>query len=333
MKTEKNIDSKENNTGSSTLAQKSGKDLSNNTILFSMLAILLLFFSIMSSDFRSMLNIVEMLKNMAPMAIAAAGLTLVMISGGMDISVGGNVALTSTTVALLYNLELPIGYVIVLGLLVGFIIGLINGLLITQIGLNPIICTLGMMAVTRGIAFVISDGKSILVFDNVLGFIGRGSLLKIPFPIIMIVIIYVILHIISSYTKMGRKIYVIGSNKLSAFFSGVKVNRNSLYLYILCGLLASLAGLTLTSLSAVGMPQHGMGLELQVIAAIILGGTALGGGKGTIFGTILGVLIVTVIYNGLTMLNVKYYFTKIVHGAILISVVAAYEIRKRKIKV
>jgi len=303
-------------------------NISTTLILFVVLVILVIIFSYFSPHFRSYNNIFRMLINSSAIAVAALGLSLVMFGGGIDLSIGGNVALTSSFVAYLYTLEIfSINTIILLGLAVGLIIGLINGILITKIGLNAIICTLGTMAATTGLGFVLTEGRSVLIREENLLFLSRGTLAGIAFPFILIPFLYFGGYVLMNKSQIGRKIYMMGSNSKAAVFSGLKIKKYSFALYILCGIFAAYSGLLFTSRSAVGMPQHGLGFELEVIGAVILGGTALEGGKGTIGGVLLGVLIMSVIFNGLTILGVDYYYVQIVRGALIILIVAAYEVR------
>lgn len=313
--------------------EKSEKfNLNNTIILFIMLTIMVLFFSSMSKSFHSYLNLSTMLANLSFIGIIAAPLTLVMITGGLDISVGGVIGLTSCLVAWLYNAGVNIYLVILIGVLVGGIVGTTNGFFVTRVGINPIITTLGTMAITRGLGFVITGGRSILIMEQVVGFIGRGMVWKIPFPVILMAIVYGIFHFLLRCSKFGRHVYAVGGNAAAAYSSGIKVKKVTFITYLLCGFMAALGGLILTSLTAVGMPQHGMGLELNIISAVILGGTALGGGRGQIVGTLIGALIISVLYNGLVMIGLLYYFVRIAQGTVLILVVAAYEIRVRRMR-
>jgi len=306
--------------------------LSSTTILFIFLLLMVIVFSILSKDFYSIYNITSMLTNIAFSGIVAGTLTLVMIMGGLDISIGGNIAFTSCLVAYLYNLEnpLPTGVIIIIGLLLGTAIGSFNGLIITKLDLNPIITTLGTMAITRGMGYVLTKSRSILILENVVGFIGRGEIARIPFPLLLFIIIYAVLAIVMSKAKFGRKIYCIGANKEAAKLSGININKVKFIVYLVCGIAASLSGIILTGQTAVGMPQHGRGMELDVITAVLMGGTSLYGGKGNVLGTLAGVLILGVLYNGFTMIGFRYVHIKVFQGVILILVVSLYEIREKK---
>jgi len=324
-----------------TLQLEPGQDLkkkrtqvSTTLILFAVLVGMVAAFSALSRDFYSFQNISTMLTNISFSGIVAGTLTLVMITGGLDISIGGNIALTSCLVAYLFNLKTPVpGWVLVpIALGLGAAIGAFNGLFITRLDLNPIITTLGTMAVTRGLGYVLTKSRSILIMEDVTGFLGRTVIpgILIPIPLVLFVVIFTMLFFLLSRSKFGRKVYCIGANPAAARVSGIKVNRVKFLLYLMSGIAASLSGLILTGQTAVGMPQHANGQELDVITAVLLGGTALAGGKGSILGTLAGVLILGVLYNGFTMIGFRFVHIRIFQGVILILIVALYELRQKK---
>lgn len=306
--------------------------LSSAAILFIFLLVMVIAFAVLSKDFYSFYNISSMLTNIAFSGIVAGTLTVVMIMGGLDISIGGNIAFTSCLVAYLYNLENgpAVGLIILIGLALGAAIGAFNGFIITRLDLNPIITTLGTMAITRGMGYVLTKSRSILILEEVVGFIGRGLILKIPFPLWLFVIVFIALTLIMGKTKYGRKIYSIGANQEAAKLSGINVNKIKFIAYLVSGTAAALSGIILTGQTAVGMPQHAGGMELDVITAVLLGGTSLAGGKGSILGTLAGVLILGVLYNGFTMIGFRYVHIRVFQGIILIVVVSLYEIREKK---
>jgi ribose transport system permease protein len=312
--------------------QSGKKTISSTLILFIFLVVMVAAFVVLSRDFYSIYNITSMLTNIAFSGIVAGTLTVVMIMGGLDISIGGNIALTSCLVAYLYNLENapPVGIIIIIGLALGTAIGTFNGFIITRLDLNPIITTLGTMAITRGMGYVLTKSRSILIFENVVGFIGRGTIAKLPFPLILFIVIYAVLTLVMGRSKFGRKVYCIGTNQEAARLSGIAVNKVKFIAYLVSGIAASLSGLILTGQSAVGMPQHATGVELDVITAVLLGGTSLAGGRGSVLGTLAGVLILGVLYNGFTMIGFRYVHIRVFQGVILILVVALYEIREKR---
>lgn len=315
-------------------ALKRKTPVSTTLILFGVLAVMVVVFSVLSRDFYSFQNISTMLTNISFSGIVAGTLTLIMITGGLDISIGGNIALTSCLIAYLYNLTPPVPALalvpIALGL--GAAIGAFNGFFITRLDLNPIITTLGTMAVTKGLGYVLTKSRSILIMEDVTGFIGRTLIpvIQIPIPLVLFAVIFAILYWVLSRSKFGRKVYCIGANAAAARASGIKVNRVKFILYLMSGVAASLSGLILTGQTAVGMPQHANGSELDVITAVLMGGTALAGGKGSILGTLAGVLILGVLYNGFTMIGFRYVHIKVFQGVLLIMIVALYELRGKK---
>jgi len=315
-------------------AMRKRTPLSTTLILFSVLVAMVAVFAALSRDFYSFQNISTMLTNISFSGIVAGTLTLVMITGGLDISVGGNIALTSCLVAFLYNLDPPVlaWALVPIALGLGAAIGSFNGFFITRLDLNPIITTLGTMSVTRGLGYVLTKSRSILIMENVTGFIGRTLIpgIQIPIPLVLFVVIFAALYFVLSRSKFGRKVYCIGANAAAARASGIKVKRVKFVLYLMSGIAASLSGLILTGQTAVGMPQHANGMELDVITAVLLGGTALAGGKGSILGTLAGVLILGVLYNGFTMIGFRYVHIRVFQGVLLILIVALYELRGKK---
>jgi ribose/xylose/arabinose/galactoside ABC-type transport system permease subunit len=305
-------------------------NIGNTFILFLILISLVIFFSFSSKDFFSLYNIQTMLSNLSFNGVIAICLTIVMISGEVDISVGGTVALISTVIAVLLEKGVEDWVVILIALFIGIIIGSINGFLVTVVGVNSLIATLGMMSVTRGIAYVITGGLTTQATSPILKFIRSSSFLKIPFPVIILILMVGICVFLMNFSKWGRKVYAVGANPTASYLSGINVKRVKFTSFVLLGFATAIGGIILTSLSIVGMGQHGLGLELVAISAVLLGGTALSGGKGTIFGTLAGVFIINTLYNGMTILNVYYFYVQIVQGAILIAVVAAYEVREKR---
>lgn len=314
------------------LEPKKKAKINNTGILFIVLVVLFVLFSYIGRPFFfSVLNLVPMLNNLSFIGIIAAVLTMVMVTGELDFSVGGNIGLTACLVALLLSKGLPGWLVVVIALCGGALMGAFNGFLATVIGVNSMIATIGTMFIWRGIGYTLSNGESMLAIDPVVDYIGRGYLFKvIPFPIVIFVIIFAITYMVMNLSKWGRRIYAIGTNPMASYLSGINVKKVKFINFLLCGITASLGGLILTSLSAVGMPQHGQQLELIIISGIVLGGTALGGGKGQILGTLAGILILSILYNFLTIMNVLYFYIQIVQGSVLILVVATYEIRQSR---
>jgi ribose/xylose/arabinose/galactoside ABC-type transport system permease subunit len=287
-------------------------------------AALFAFFFFTSRTFASSYNLLAFLRYLSFFVIVAIGETLVLISGNLDFSIGGVIALTSVVVGKLYESGVSIYLAMALGLLVGLVTGAINGWLVTKMRLNSIIVTLGTSAITSGLAFVLSNAMTLAVFEDVLGFIGRGSLFSIPFPVILMAVVVAIASIVLHKTKLGLRIYAIGSSNRVAYMAGINTQRISGALYMVCGLTSSIGGLVITSLSAVGMPRHGVGQEITIITAVILGGVPLAGGRGSALGTLVGMIIIQLIFNGLTQLNVIPYYIQMIQGLLLITIVIIY---------
>ena len=301
-------------------------------ILLIALGVLVAAFSAVSRNFYSVYNLVSMVINITFLGITAMGFCVNLVAGEVDLSIGANIALTSCVTAVTYNAGLPIGVCIAAGLLVGTLIGVVNAFVITVFRVNSMIVTLGTLSIAQGTAFTITKGKSVLILENTLGFFGRGSVGPVPFPIIALVACAVLFTVLLNATKFGRYVKSVGSNPRVAFLSGIMVKRVKFITITLCAVMASVSGLLIASLTAVGMPQHGIGQEFPIISAVILGGASLNGGKGSIIGSVIGVLIMGVIYNGLVMLNIPSYAVEMIRGIILILIVASYEFRFKRRK-
>ena len=284
--------------------------------------------SLLSPYFLSSKNFTNLLLASSTMGIIAMFTTMLMVGGGLDLSIGSTVALVGVIIShAQYTLGIP-GAVAV-GLAASVVIGLTNGLLVTRVGINPLITTLGMFSVVRGLAFVISGGLTETMFDPVFGRLGRGFIAAIPVPVIIFAVVTVACHVVMKYTKYGRAMYSIGGNPTASRLAGLPVKRYQLAAYVLSALSVGVAGVILTSLLGAGAPQAATGLELSVIAAVILGGTSLAGGKGTILGTLLGVLILGTLNNGMVLLSVSAYYQQIAQGLVLLLAVGLDQLRLR----
>jgi inositol transport system permease protein len=216
-----------------------------------------------------------------------------------------------------YPVVVPIG----VGLLCGLLIGGFNGLVITRSNIAPFIVTLGTMTIGRGLALILSKGRPVSNLSDAFNFIGGGAVGGVPFPIVILIVVFIVCHLILKKTVLGRYIYAIGGNENAAKAAGIEVNKVKMTVYMMCGLLAGLAGILLTSRITTGQPNAGAGFELYAIAAAIIGGTSTSGGTGTMTGTLIGALMIGVISNGLDLLNVSSYYQQIVMGSIIIGAV------------
>ncbi len=263
-------------------------------------------------------NILNIGQAITMLGLVALAETVVIIMGGLDISIGSTVGLVSILISLAMrdNNNMLVG--VAAGLLAGAIAGLINGLLITKGKIEPIIATLGTMAVFRGAAFTVTKGAPIGIMDKTFNKIGSGNLLGIPNPIIILIVVAVGFYVLLNYTYIGRHIYALGGNAVAARLTGINIERYKLGVYALSGLIAGVASIILTARSNAGQPNAGTNLELDAITAAALGGTLMTGGKGSVLGTILGVLIFGVLNNGMILLGVSQFYQFVARGALLV---------------
>ncbi len=309
--------------------------LTDTIILLIILIALVVFFSISNRQFIAYANISTMLKNMVLTGVLALGLTPLMIARGLDISFGSAISMISVIMALLYSKAgMNLWAVLIIGVVIAVIIGFINGFLIETFDLMPIILTLGMMAILQALALVFAntyaETYSILMLTDELYFFATRTILGIPYPLIILIVLIAVYWFVLAKTKVGRTIYLIGANPKVAKLSGIKVKKVKILLYVFMGFATGIASIVIVSLTGVGMSYHGAKLPLPVLSAVLLGGISLMGGSGSVWGTTIGVLIVTVIFNGLSVLNVPSYFIQLFQGLALIIIVAAYEIRNKR---
>lgn len=276
-------------------------------------------------------NILILLNQSATVAIAGVGMTFVIISGGVDLSVGGVAALAGMIVGISVT-RLGMGFLpaVTLGLLSGVLIGAVNGILISRFRLQPMICTLGTMSIARGITLISTSGRPIFVLNPTLNEIGNGNIMGIPFPVFIAFFIFVVGHIVLSYTEFGRYVFAIGGNQEATRLSGINVDRNKTFIYMISGFCAALVGIVLVGILGASEPTVGQGLELDSIAVTAIGGTNLMGGIGGLFGTLLGSILIGTIKNSLTILNIVSYYQQVIIGAVIIIAVLLEYFRSRK---
>ncbi len=211
----------------------------------------------------------------------------------------------------------------------GTLVGVVNGLLTTRFRINPLITTLGTFSIARGLAFVLTGGQSNLVNDPVFQFIGRGNIAGIPFSLLLMLALYLIFYIALAHTPFGRNLYAIGGSREASRLSGIRVNRHLLIAYALCGFFGALGGVINISQLGSSTPVSAIGLEFTVITAVVLGGTSLSGGKGSLLGTLIGVVILRIIDNGLTLLSISSFWQDVARGAVLLFAVGFDQLRQR----
>lgn len=283
------------------------------------LVVIVIIVSILSPVFLSKLNLINVFRQASINGLMAFGLTVVIISGGIDLSVGSTLAVSSMVMAILIVSGIAAPIAALVGLSVGTAVGILNGLLIAKGKLQPFIATLGTMMIFRGITLYISNGVPVSrLGEGFIGWIGRGNILSIPTPVIILLTTFGIFLYFTKRTTFGKRIYAIGGNIKGAKLSGIKVERNLVYIYAISGFCAALAGVILTSRIDSAVPTAGVSYELSAIAAAVIGGVSLSGGKGRVVGTLVGIMIIAVLINGLNLIGTSSHLQQIITGLIIV---------------
>lgn len=313
----------------SRLQLRAGKRATEISLVL-MLVLLIVFFASQTPHFLTGANIFNLAQTLAPVGIVAVGMTLVLISGGIDISVGSTAALAGVVISYLWTvLGVPLLLSVLAGLASGLLVGWINGFLVTRINISPLITTLGMFSIIRGAAFVISNAQTNQLNNEAFKFLGRGSIFGVPFSLILMVLLYLLFAFILRNTRFGRNIYAIGGSAQASRLAGIKIDSMLMRVYLISGLLAAVGGVLIASQLASSAPRAAIGMELTVIAAVVLGGTGLAGGKGTLAGTLIGVLILRILDNGLILMNVSSFYQQVASGTVLLLAVGFDQLRSR----
>lgn len=287
--------------------------------------------SLISPAFLTEGNILNILRQVSTNANLALGMTLVIIICGIDLSVGSIVALSGTvTGGLIAFSDVSIPMAVVAGISIGTLAGAFNGVMVAYTGIPSFIVTLAMLNIARGAAYVYTGGQPIRVMNEGFNVIGAGYWGPIPLPVIYSFIFLVITAIILNKTQLGRHIYAVGGNKEAARFTGIKIKRVEIFVYTFSGFLAAFSGVVLAARMFSGQPTVGNGFELDAIAAVVLGGTSMTGGIGKIGGTLIGVLVIGVLNNGLNLLNINSFWQLIIKGIVILAAVYVDMMKKRK---
>lgn len=299
-------------------------------LLVVLIALIVVVMSFASPFFLSLANFRAMAAGLVPTGIIVVGMTYLLVCGGFDLSVGSVLALASTVCAYLLTLGWGIPEAVAATLVVGAVFGTANGVLVTGLGINPLIATLGSMSVARGIALIMTEGFSLSKLPKSFGFAGSGDFVGMPLIVWIMLLVVVIGDIGLRRTTYFRQVYFIGNNEQAARLSGINVSAVRVTTYALAGVLAALAGVLLASRLMSGTPTAGNGLELQVLAAAVIGGASLKGGEGTVFGAFLGAVFMALVNNAMTMLAVSIYWQMLVTGVILVAAVGIDMIGRRR---
>jgi ribose/xylose/arabinose/galactoside ABC-type transport system permease subunit len=296
--------------------------------------VLAIVFSFVAPGFFSVANAVNIALSIAVTGILAVGMTAIILTGGIDLSVGSVIALVGVAGALsaAASQTAPALIPLAVALLVGIATGVVNGTLVAYLRVPAFVATLAMLTIARGLAFIISGGRSVGNLPDSFSLLGRSVLLGIPTPVILMAVVMLAGHFLLSRTVIGRHIYSIGGNPEAAWLAGVNIRRVTWAVYVLNGAFAGIAGLTLASRLGAGVPNAGMQYELDVIAAVVVGGTSLTGGRGSIPGTLWGTVFIGVLTNGLNLANVDPYVQKIALGVVIVVAVVADQVSRRRLE-
>jgi len=281
-------------------------------------------------DFLSVGNLTNIMAQVCVTAVLAAGASVVIFGGGIDLSVGSLLAVSAALAAGALKAGWPVWAACAAGILTGTAFGAMNGVLVAWLALPPFIATLGMMGIARGITYVYLGGAPLFSFDPSFRALAEGRLLGIPAPVIVMVAVFVAGYLLLARTGFGRSVYALGGNEEAARLAGIPIARMKTAIYALCGAASGLAGLLLAARLDSAEPQAGDGYELDAIAAVVMGGASLSGGEGTIWGSLVGALIMGVVRNGLNLLNVSAYWQKAAIGSIILVAVWLDVSRRRR---
>jgi erythritol transport system permease protein len=306
----------------------------------------LIFFSFTAPNFLTTANMILMSKHVALNAFLAMGMTFVIITGGIDLSVGSVVGLCGMVVGglIINGVDLPFGYtvyfnlveIILITLGVGVAVGFINGLLITKLNVAPFIATLGTLYVARGLALLSSDGQTrpnlagnVDYSSTGFGYLGAGRILGLPVSVWLLIALALVAAYVAKYTAVGRHIFAVGGNERAARMSGIKVDSVKMFVYMFSGFCAAIAGLVVSSELMASHPATGNSFELNAIAAAVLGGTSMSGGRGTIGGTIIGAFVIGILSDGLVMMGVSSFWQMVIKGLVIIIAVVVDQAQRR----
>lgn len=298
---------------------------------FVTLIVLVVALTIATPHFFTAINLASVARQTAVINIIALGMTLVIITGGIDLSVGSTLAIAGLFGSMAIKAGQPVLIAIAIGVGSGMLCGLLNGLMITRLRISPFIVTLGTLEAYRGLALVISKGLPVHEIPDSFSFLGDGNLLGIPFSLWVLAICAILMHFILENTKLGRYSFAIGSNQSAAYYAGVPIKFHLTSVYLIAGGLAGLAGMVEASRLMTGQPTAGQGYELQAIAAVVIGGGSLQGGEGSVVGTLIGAFIIGLLSNGSDLLGINPYWQQVTIGAVIIAAVGFDEFRKRRL--
>ncbi|MBM7035332.1 ABC transporter permease [Vibrio ulleungensis] len=300
--------------------------------IFIALIVLVIAFSLLSDSFLTKVNLLNILRQVSIIGICAVGMTMIILTGGIDLSVGSMIGVAGMACALMLNAGVPPIIAVVGTLGIGLFFGAITGLMINKIRIPPLIATLGLMTALRGVAYILNDGLPIYGLPESVKFIGQGWVFGIPFPVILMVAVFIFGYILLNKTAFGRHLYGTGGNEEASRLSGVNVERLKTKVYLIGFFLSTFAGIVLMARVNSGQPRGGTGYEMDIITAVVLGGVSIMGGSGRLTGVIAGVMIMGVLSNGMILLNIDEYVQWVVKGMVLLTAVGLDQLTSHKSK-
>jgi ribose transport system permease protein len=309
-----------------------GGGLDTSLGLLAMLILLGAALSFVSPYFLTTNNLLNIGRGIAIVGIVAVGETIVIIAGGFDLSVGSTMAAAGMTAGWMVTAGVPLPLAFAAAILIGIVVGFANGTIISYARINPLIATLATLAIVRGLGYVISGGRELVIFnENFLAF-GVGTFLGIPYIVLLLIATFLVSGWVMPRTLFGRYAYAIGSSAKAAQRAGIPVARWRIAYYVVCGALSALAGLVFVARTGNAQPSAALGIELDVITAVILGGTSLTGGRGRLSGTLIGLVLLGVVNNGLILVGVPAFWQQVVKGGILLTAVLYDELRRHRME-
>jgi ribose/xylose/arabinose/galactoside ABC-type transport system permease subunit len=289
-------------------------------------------FSLVSDHFFTVSNLTNVSLQTSVLAIIAAGMTFVILTAGIDLSVGSLVAVCGVVCALLLKLPVPVGAAITVAIAgcaaVGILSGALSGLVISRFSVTPFIATLAMMTIWRGAAYLLVGGRPVWGLPAAFELLGSGRIIGMPVPTLIMLVVYAVSWFTLAHTPFGRHVYAVGGNAEAARLAGINTSRVTVLVYVISGGLAALSGAILASRMSSGQPNAGLMFELEVIAAVVVGGTSLFGGRGGIVGTFFGAMLIGVLRNGLNLVGVGSYVQQVVLGVVILLAVMLDQVRK-----
>jgi len=290
-----------------------------NIGVYAILVVMVVFFSLFAKGFLSFSNIINIIRQIAIVGIAAFGQAFVLLVGGIDLSIGSIIGLSGVTAAILirdFSLSVPVA--LLCGVLAGTLVGLINGLIVARLNIPAIITTLGTYTIVRGLSNLVAGGMSVFGLPAAYKVLGTGYISVFPIPVVVMLVVLLVLYLVLNHMPFGRYVYAIGNNSRSARVSGINIARIKQLVFIISGTVAGIAGVILSSRLDSGQAVPITNFEMDVITAVVLGGISISGGKGRIMGVVIGVLIIGVLQNGLILKNVLFYSQMVIKGPILL---------------